>query len=160
SSVFPQISLRKGDHDCLTPSMKDKPLLSAIGKGDSRAVKRLLRNGADPNARDGCRVSAVTYAAANLKPDILKELLSSGADVNIIDDFYREPPLLWALEHKEADDTERIYEVSRLLVLAGADVNLKGTSTQTALIIAVTKGLDRVADLLVSNGAQINAKDD
>jgi uncharacterized protein len=160
SPVFPQMSLRKGTHECRSHSLKDKALLDAVRTEGYASVKHLLREGANPNAQDDCGVSAVTYAAAILHPDILKELIAAGATVNVIDDFDHKPPLLWALESTEGKGEGRIYEIAKLLVQAGADVNFKGESFRTGLILAATKGLDKVAELLISSGARINAKDE
>ena len=160
SPVFPQISLRKGDHECSSHFLKDKPLLDAIRAEDYVSVKRLLQQGANANAQDDCGVSAVTYAAAILHPGILKELIAAGATVNILDDFDHKPPLLWALESNEVEKAERAYEITTLLVQAGADVNLRGTFTQTGLIAAASKGLNKIAELLISKGANLDARDE
>jgi ankyrin repeat protein len=160
SPVFSQIGLRKGNHECRSHSLNDRPLLDAIRAGHYVLVKRLLQQGANANARDDCGVSAVTYAAAILHPGILKELIAAGATVNVIDDFYHKPPLLWALEDNEVEQEERVYEIAKLLAEAGTDVNLRGTSTQTGLIMAARKGLNKVAELLISKGAKIDARDD
>ena len=160
STVVSQVSLRKDNHECGSSSSEDRALLNAVTAKNYVTVSQLLRQGANPNAKDDCNVSAVTYAAALHRPDILKELITAGADVDAIDSCYNRPPLLWALDSSNDENKEGVYEVVKLLAQAGADVNLTGTSRQTPLILAVSLGLDNVAKLLVSKGAHINAEDD
>lgn len=131
-------------------------MLNAVRRGDLIEVKQLLRQGINANARDDCQVSALTYAVDIMRPDIVEELIAAGADVNAIDNFHHYPPLLWALDPSDEDDRKKGYEIVRLLVEAGADVNLKGQSDQTALIRIVLAGNEEMTAWLLAHGAKIN----
>jgi ankyrin repeat protein len=71
----------------------DVPLLASVAAGDEPAVKKLLRNGANPNARTAAWVTAegsafLAYTSALLtaleadRPTVARLLISAGADVN------------------------------------------------------------------------------
>lgn len=65
------------------------PLLHAAIQGNVEAVKKLLRAGATPNARDtqkgSKRKSALQLAVANGHDQVVRALLMAGADVNAVD---------------------------------------------------------------------------
>lgn len=60
------------------------PLFLAVGEGRLRAVRYLLDEGADVNARESDGNTAVTEAAFFGHIPVIKELLVRGADVNAI----------------------------------------------------------------------------
>ena len=62
------------------------PLLLAAGEGRLDAVRYLLDQGADVNARDERGRSALTEAAFNGNPSVMKELILRGADLNALSD--------------------------------------------------------------------------
>lgn len=57
-------------------------LMDAVEKGDLSAVKESLSRGADVNARDGQRMTALHHAAENGHKAIVEILIESGAEVN------------------------------------------------------------------------------
>ena len=61
-----------------------RPLFLAAGKGRLDAVRYLLDEGADVNAREISGATALTEAAYSGKLDIVRELLSRDADVNAV----------------------------------------------------------------------------
>jgi len=151
-----QISFRKGEHECGASTAKEKVLLDAVRNGDSALAQQLLQKGADPNVTDDCGIPVITYGAALARPDLMKLLISSGADINSVDSFHRKPPLLWVIDSLFEEDVCAVVE---LLISAGAKVNLKGESGEPALTSAVLKENDRLLELLISAGADINYKD-
>ncbi|MBT9536817.1 MAG: ankyrin repeat domain-containing protein, partial [Nitrospirae bacterium] len=58
------------------------PLMSAVGSGDINAVKRLLNEGADVNAKDSDNYSALMVAALDGYTEIVKLLIEKGADID------------------------------------------------------------------------------
>ena len=75
--------------------------------------------------------------------DKVKRLIEEGADVNAKDN-YGNTALMWASQHG-------YIEVAKLLIEAGADVNLRGT---TALMIALEEGHTEIVELLKEAGAK------
>jgi ankyrin repeat protein len=57
----------------------NKQLLEASSMGDRERIRRLLEEGADVNARDGCGSTPLHYAVFNLNVELIKLLLKKGA---------------------------------------------------------------------------------
>ena len=68
----------------MTKMMSDK-MINAIKNGDNEAVKLLLNNGEDVNAKDKDGDTALIYAASEDHADIAKELIIAGANPDIKD---------------------------------------------------------------------------
>jgi uncharacterized protein len=158
-STFAQIYFKKGEQRCRARTAQERVLLDAVNKNDGRLVEKLLQKGADPNAVDDCGIPIITYAAARGRSDLLRLLITSRVDVNAIDKFKNQPPLLWVIDSLNKYNEEDIYETLKLLVGAGADVNLKGQSDKSALILAVLEEKERLVEILISAGADVNFKD-
>lgn len=114
-------------------SSEASPLLIAIGRRDSRAVRILLQAGAGING--GNILEAAIRADAK---EILQILLASGADVNYGD------PLLLAIRRGRRDIVD-------LLLQAGAHVNRGDTLT-----VAVVCGDADILQALLQAGANVN----
>jgi ankyrin repeat protein len=80
------------------------PLLLAAGEGRLDAVRYLLDQGADVNARDEHGRSALTEAAFNGNASVIKELILRGAELNARSD--EGTPLDIAINAKRAEATE------------------------------------------------------
>lgn len=93
---------------------RDEDLWDAAGRGDVAAVRRLLAEGADVNARTRYGATALFFAADKARLDVVSLLLEKGADPNVKDSFYGATPLDWAMNH---DATEVVL----LLVQKGAN---------------------------------------
>src|SRR5262249_18977412 len=94
-------------------SDKDE-LLAAAKKGDVAAVKALIANGADVNAKTAYGVTPLLHAASQGHTEVVKLLLEHKADANAKDTFYGQTPLLASLDDKSN------VETVRLLIEAGA----------------------------------------
>lgn len=129
------------------------PLLVAAEAGQGDLVKALLKNGADPNHRDGDGNTAICLAAGKGFEAIVKILLDAGSNVNHPEDPSKSP-LMWAVEHKhpvrqnyfkdhyfignENSDAYHLAKgdieaVVRLLLQYGADPNPTNERGQTPL---------------------------
>ncbi|MBQ3350182.1 MAG: ankyrin repeat domain-containing protein [Thermoguttaceae bacterium] len=115
----------------------NKQLISAVQKGDEKAVEEFLKQGADPNTRImrymhetqyySSNRPVLTEAASNGYKSIVNQLLSAGARIDE-EYFYSHDTggpwcdhtgmtaLLQAVENRQ-------WEVAELLVGKGADVN-------------------------------------
>lgn len=83
--------------------------------------------------------------------DLVKSLISSGANINAKDDRGMTPL------HEAAYYGQR--EVAKVLIAKGANVNGTDTAGQTSLHIAANFGAKFVPELLLANGASISARD-
>ena len=63
---------------------QNTPLMVAIGANSKKAVKLLIKHGADINLKNINRHSALTIAVIDNNLEIVKLLLENGADTNII----------------------------------------------------------------------------
>jgi ankyrin repeat protein len=85
--------------------------------------------------------------------EIVKLLISKGADVNVKDKKGWTPLLLALLSENDNK------EIIKLLVSEGADVNAKDSQTKRIpLQFAASKGDKEIVGLLISKGANVNAK--
>jgi hypothetical protein len=106
---------------------KKDAYLDAIRKGDAAAVKALLDQGVEVDARFRYDRTALSFAADRGNLEIVTMILERGADVNAKDTFYGVTPLTWALEKEHV-------EIARLLLEKGA------TGGEDALETGVEKG--------------------
>jgi outer membrane protein assembly factor BamB len=99
-------------------------LLAAAKKGDAAAVKKLIADGADVNAKTPYGVTALLQAAGKGHLEIVKILLENKADPNIKDTFYGQSPLASAAEESKID-------IIKALLDAGAK-DVKGVLRSSA----------------------------
>ena len=165
--------------------MPSDPLVKAAMEDDLEAVKTLLLNHPDVNARDkGTQHSALDRAVLNGNREMVQVLLWAKADVNVRDNAGQTPlmmigddttsEIVWDLinngakinlRDKEGDtaliSTAHVDNVEALKVLldAGAKVNETNNDGQTALMIAAEYGKLHNVRALILAGADVNARD-
>merc|ERR1711953_24737 len=145
-------------------------LMLATSQGKKEVVELLLRRGADTTLKDkdgdtacywnnkvdyiifNCPGAALFEASLRGNLDLVKELLSNGADVNATENSNGETPLLLAAWKGHKDLVE-------LLLDNNANVN-QASWGKTALIHAAYEGHKDVVALLLPNNAIINPQDD
>jgi rubrerythrin len=103
---------------------KDKTLIEAVKKGDTKAVKSFLGRGADVNSSGSFDMTLVMLAARQGHIDITRILIDQGADVNA-KDFSGNTALMKAVENGHA-------KTVKFLLDKGADLNLKNDHGLTA----------------------------
>lgn len=113
-------------------------LFQSVYFGKEELTKLCLDSGVDVNSYLEGRtplLEAVNTIVPNI--DMIKLLLSSGADITFKTKWKEDTPLLVAL-----DSFGCIPETIRLLIQAGADVNKTGKDSNSALIRAIRRNLD------------------
>jgi ankyrin repeat protein/mono/diheme cytochrome c family protein len=145
-SPFPASSpglARAGDQREAKPIAAD--LATAIRNGDEQAIRKLLDNGADVNARDAEGNTPLILASFYASPQCLELLIDKGADVNATNKAGATALIRAATS----------YEKTRLLVAAGANVRVRTALGNTSLILAARRaGNSRTIQLLLERGAR------
>jgi ankyrin repeat protein len=155
------------------------PLIHAAESGEVWVLDWLVRHGADVNARNSQRATALLQAVWFHRIDCAKRLLHAGADPNLADDELRTPLLSAAtmgyrsvavdlftprarIATVEPESTDGYIEIAALLIEHGANVNARNEDGATPLLQAARWGTEahqEMCDLLLSRGADINCVD-
>jgi ankyrin repeat protein len=126
-------------------------LVTAIRHADAQAVRKLLDNGADVNARDAEGNTPLILAAFYASPECLELSIEKGADVNSANKEGATPLIRAATD----------YEKTRLLVAAGAKLRVRTALGNTPLILAARRaGNSRTVQLLLERGANPAERND
>ena len=137
------------------------PLMYAMSGDNIKGFRRLLEAGADPNVETE-RGTAVHWAARRRTPDFLEIVLAHGGNPN-------ENPRLARPQHRTTDISDRapIYDAirsrnpenARLLIKAGADLEIRDWAGWTPLMLAASRHSFEVMLVLLEAGADFRAKD-
>jgi uncharacterized protein len=141
--VLSAASLRAG-----SPDLR---LVEAAKKADLAAVRTLLKQGADVNARTSDGATPLHWAAYRDQAEILQLLIRSSAAVNATNDLGVTP--LWVAA------TSRGTTTVETLLAAGADPNLVPPTGEAPLMIAARMGNLEAIKSLIAHGADVNAKE-
>jgi ankyrin repeat protein len=129
----------------------DSRLAEAARSQDPAEVTRLLKEGANPNARDKNGRTPLMESASEGYTPVVRALLENGAEVNA-KDHVGWTALFWAAFSNRT-------ETLRALVAHGADVNARDGEGRTALSWAASSGYTEVVLALIEKGGHVNAKD-
>jgi ankyrin repeat protein len=143
SQAFLPRTVRAGDQAEVKPIAPN--LVAAIRDGDVHAVRKLLDNGADVNARDAEGNTPLILASFYAGPECVALLLEKGADANAANRAG-----VTALIRAATN-----YDKTRLLVTAGSKVRVRTADLgNTPLILAARRpGNSRTVKLLLERGA-------
>jgi uncharacterized protein len=126
----------------------NEALVKAVCASDARAAAAVLRQGADPNTRDGYGVPMVWYAAARPSGGLLKALLKAGGRPESAGRA-GSLPLVWAASAGYRD-------IVQILLAHGADVNRTDGEGRSALMGAAHVGDPRIVRDLLRAGARVD----
>jgi ankyrin repeat protein len=129
------------------------PLIAAIlnkKNNDPGVIEEFAKKGADMNIRDGkSNFTALMYATAANKLEILQELIRNGADINARDNEGC-PALMYAISINQP-------AIIRELIKNGADLNARDSFGRSAFSLAITPNIDPVIVIeFIENGANVN----
>jgi hypothetical protein len=122
-----------------------RELIAAVRKGKRDTVRRLIRNGSDPNSCDADGLTALMWAAREGHPSLVAALLKAGANPNA-----RDRQRQTALHHAVLGKHRAVI---RALASAGANLNAKDATDCTAFEVASLDGDYKTAKELSNLGA-------
>ena len=133
---------------------EDTALKWASEYGTLDVLNFLLKSGADVKSKSA--YTALQYAVFGRRADYVKALVDAGVNVNRVPVDESSTPLMWA-------SGEGSFDIVKILVTGGADVNLKIKTGYTALMISSVsiEGIGENMDIiryLVKSGADINVR--
>ena len=129
------------------------PLADAAMRGDTAAVKSLIKQGLDVGAAQGDGMTALHWAAERGDAELAEVLVFAGANVSAVTRIGLYTPLHLAAKAGNP-------AVVRVLVKGGAEVNAKSNpSGATAVHLAALSGNPEVINLLADAKADLNARE-
>lgn len=150
SGTLKQSTRRSTDPPVPARGKLGQELFIAIGMRDTKAVDSLLKQGADPNARNGLEFTPLYMAAASHQTDVMRTLIGAGANPEAATTYGT--PLLFAASTGNVDGF-------KLLLSHGADINIARTDGLTSLMLATLAGSQDIVSELIERKAKISAQD-
>jgi ankyrin repeat protein len=131
----------------------ESPVADAAMRGDTDAVRALLRDGADVNAAQGDGMTALHWTALNGDLKTMNVLLYAGATVESLTRVGAYTPLHLASSRGHAAVVGRLLE-------AGAKPGVVTATGVQPLHLAAQAGTPEAVKALLDRGADINARDE
>jgi uncharacterized protein len=129
---------------------EEMKLISAAERGDARAVRRLLEEGASVDARDEGSRTALIAAAYGNHLSVARSLIEAGADVNAKDQTQQSAYLI---STSEVGDDPRLLE---LTLRNGANVHSLDSYNGTGLIRAAERGHVRIVQRVLQTSVEVD----
>jgi hypothetical protein len=127
-------------------------LAQCAGEGHIEEVTLFLAAGFSPDTRNKAGVPLLNVAARKGNPEIVRFLITAGAQINLQADDRGTSALIDGVMSQHAGLVDE-------LVKAGADVNIKSKDGQTALIIAAGASDEKIVEILLKAGADPDVSD-
>ena len=122
----------------------EKELIKAIKSGDEKFILQILNNNPDVDCQFSNGMSGLYYAIRHNRNNVVKLLLSKGADPNLISG--KSSILNWAIKYNR-------QRIARFLIEYGANVNSIDNKSNSPLIYAARYNNLRMCKLLIDRGA-------
>jgi uncharacterized protein len=133
------------------PTTKDA-LAQCVAEDKAEEVSLFFAAGFSPDTKDKKGVPLLSIAARNGHLNTLDLLLRFGAQVNLIAEDRGSTALFDSALEKNKD-------MIKVLIDAGADVNIQSKDGQTALVVVVGSGDEEIVEMLFKAGANPDIKD-
>ena len=128
----------------------EQPLLHyALAKDYNVIAKALIEHGCDLDVRNPSGKTVLHYLSTSGKTDMLKFILESGADVDLVDNQHENSPLHFAALHNKLENIEILFKY-------GATVECYNKQHELPHQSAASKGHSDACALLLSKGLNIN----
>lgn len=123
-----------------------------MAKNKTEICNLFLEAGIDPNSRDDFGTPLLNLAVRNDNEDFVKKLLAAGAKINEASEDRGYTPLMDAVWRGN-------YEITKLLIEKGAELNTISKEGQSNLVLAVGADRINICEILAKNGADPDIKD-
>lgn len=131
-------------------SNASQALIAAVQHNDSATLGKLIASGHSLNVQDAEGWTALMFAVQAGNLQMISSLLKAGASANIGDRLGRTPLHL---------AVERLADITRQLIDAGANVNARNAGGITVLMTAAGNGRRDLVETLLEAGARLDFKD-
>lgn len=130
-----------------------RDLVEVISEGEILAVEKYIVAGFSSDSCDKNGVSLLNIAVRRGHVKIASILIDNGADINIVSGDRGNTPVMDAAAVGNAEILTRLID-------AGAKLDIRSKSGQTALVLAVGCQAEDTAVILIESGSDINIEDD
>ncbi len=127
-------------------TLDQDPLFKAIADNNFSEVARLIKEGANLEAKDKRGETPLVIASYLHHPEVIKALIKAGADFEAKNRFGATPLHSSVLSESA--------EITQLLIYSGANIEAKDVNGDTPLTISVKCGHTEITQLLLDAGAQ------
>lgn len=125
---------------------------SYITKGKFEICRQFLAAGMDINSRDETGTPMLNVAVRTEKEEIVSWMIDNGAELNVLSADRGYTPVMDAVWRGN-------YEITKVLIEHGADLNTICKEGQSNLVLAVGASKGDIVELLAKNGADPDIKD-
>ena len=127
-------------------------VIEAARRGDTEAVRALLKQGADVNAAEGDGTTALHWAARAGHAELVQMLVYAGANVKATTRLGAYTPLMMAAQAGQS-------AAVAALIAGGSDMKAASATGTTPLMFAAQSGDTKTATMLIEGGADVNARE-
>ena len=127
-------------------------LAQCVSENRAKEISFFLAAGFSVNSKNNTGVPLLNIAARNGSYDVIRYLITSGADVNLLAEDRGTTALMDSVMAQYLD-------IANDLINAGTDLNVKDRNGQTALIVAAGASDEKMVELLLKAGADPDITD-
>jgi len=132
--------------------VNEESFARCASEGSILEISFFLAAGFSPNTRNKAGVPVLNIAARNGNHEIFRFLILTDANINLQAEDRGTSALMDSVLAKR-------YELTKELIKAEADLDLKNNAGQTALLVAVGDGDEQIAEILLKAGADPDITD-